>query len=59
MVYDAKYRPSPISKGGLAIVLDVTFLIAGIKRRYMARLIELITEIMRHRILAVEKRKGN
>ena len=26
-VCDAKYRPSPILKGGLEIVLDVTFLL--------------------------------
>ena len=31
-VYDGKYRPSPIPKGGFEIVLDVTFFLADKKR---------------------------
>ena len=43
-VYDEKYRPSPIPKGGLEIVLEVTFKIQDEKWRYLKRLTELITE---------------
>ena len=41
-VHSARYLPSPIPKGGLEILLSVTFKIADENRRYLTRLIELI-----------------
>ena len=38
-----RYRPSPIPKGGLEIILKVTFTIEEDKRRYVDRLKELIS----------------
>ena len=37
-VLDAKYRPSPIPRGGLEIVLAAVFKIADEKRKYLERL---------------------
>ena len=38
-VYDTKCKVSPIPKGGLEIVLEVTFKISDEKKRYLERLI--------------------
>ena len=42
VVEDEKYRPSPIAKGGLEIVLRATFKIDDSKRSLLHRLKELI-----------------
>ena len=44
IVHDPKYRRSPIPKGGLEIVLKVTFSIAEENKRYIERLRNLIAE---------------
>ena len=41
-VFDENFRPSPIPKGGLEILLQVTFKIQEDKRRYLDRLKDLI-----------------
>ena len=41
---DAKYRPSPIPRGGLEIFLTAVFKIADEKRRYLERLQGIISE---------------
>ena len=43
-VCDENYRPSPIPKGGLEILLQVTFNIQEDKRRYLDRLKDLIKQ---------------
>jgi len=42
VVEDEKYRPSPVAKGGLEIVLRVTFKIDDSKRSLLDRLKELL-----------------
>ena len=44
IVHDPKYRPSPIPKGGLEIILKVTFAIEDENKRYLERLRNLIAE---------------
>ena len=41
-VYSSRYRPSPIPKGGLEIIVKMTFTIVDEKKRYLERLRELI-----------------
>ena len=41
-VYESKYRPSPIAKGGLDILLKVTFSISDKDRRFLDRLRDII-----------------
>ena len=43
-VFEERCRPSPIPKGGLEILLKVTFVISDEKRRYMERLKSIISE---------------
>ena len=43
-VVDGKCHRSPISNGGLEILLTVTFGLPGVKRRYLERLIGLINK---------------
>ena len=43
-ILDAKYRPSPIPRGGLEIVLTAVFKIADEKRRYLERLQGIISK---------------
>jgi len=43
-VHDPRYRPSPIPKGGLEIILKVTFTIKEEDKRYLERLRSLISK---------------
>ena len=47
-VYSERYIPSPIASGGLEIVLSATFKIVDDDRRYLNRLIGLITGNYKH-----------
>ena len=58
-VYRTKYEVSPIPKGGLEIVLQVTFTIEDEKKRYLARLVELIKENYESPKLEADEIAGN
>ena len=60
-VHDPRYRPSPIPKGGLEIILQATFSISDEKRVYIQRLQELIVgnyDIPQERVTVVENEEA-
>ena len=60
-VHDPRYRPSPIPKGRLEIILQATFSISDEKRVYIQRLQELIVgnyDIPQERVTVVENEEA-